>query len=127
MGGANSQVLLNETEMEAAAQGLRSLLGRFQVRRNRCCLSNRRVSEVPAVTCVQALARHRRILNRFSVLLAGARSGILRQREKRRPLLCRVSMVTRPRHTCATVNKSWNLGLSAALDLSRLIFSARRG
>lgn len=74
MGGANSQVLLNETEMEAAAQGLRNLLSRFQVRRNRCCLSGRRVPDVPAVTCVQALAlARRRVLNRFSFLLAGAR------------------------------------------------------
>lgn len=80
MGGANSQVLLNETEMEAAAQGLRSLLGRFQVRHNRCCLSGRRVPEVPAVTCVQALALARR--RRFSLLLA--RAAVL-PREFRNP------------------------------------------
>lgn len=37
MGGVNSQVLLNETEIEAAVADLRALLGRFQVGTERFC------------------------------------------------------------------------------------------
>lgn len=56
MGGANSQVLLNETEMEAAVRDLRDLLGPFQVRPNRCCFAVWRVRHVPKVMAVMGLA-----------------------------------------------------------------------
>lgn len=43
MGGVNSQVLLNQTEIEAAVEDLRGLLGPFQVRTDRFCPAHKQV------------------------------------------------------------------------------------
>lgn len=112
MGGVNSQVRLSEAEMEAAVRDLRALLGPLQV----------------AALCV--LAQRLRLVSEVLVMDFPSflpESADFGRDERKRFLLGRVSMATRPRHTCAVVNKSWNLGLSTALDLSRLIFSPRRG
>lgn len=138
MGGVNSQVLLNETEIEAAVRDLRALLGPVQVRTKpsgplqtavRHLLRRLRRPDELCGVCLPSLRPEWVWLSGGSCRGAQESAGFLRderKREKRRFLLCWVSMVTRPRHTCALVNKSWNLGLSTALDLFRLIFSLRR-